>query len=287
MKKLLILAACTGLLFTSCVSKKQYAELEAKQKKTQDLLNTATVKLNSCLTDKAAALTRVQSLEERLADLRKTNQDLIQSSKELTMLTQQGATNLEKSLESLKEKDLKISRLQDALNKKDSVTLALVTSLKKEVGLNDPDIEINVEKGVVFISLSDKVLFRSGSYELSSRANEILGKVATVINSKPDFEAMVEGHTDTVPYKSGVLLDNWDLSVKRSTAVVRKLQELGVRPSQLIAAGRGEHVPLVDNSTAENRATNRRTKILVLPKIDQFYTMIEEELETLSAVDGN
>jgi chemotaxis protein MotB len=269
------------------VSKKQYAELEAKQKKTQDLLNTATVKLNSCLTDKAAALTRVQSLEERLADLRKTNQDLIQSSKELTMLTQQGATNLEKSLESLKEKDLKISRLQDALNKKDSVTLALVTSLKKEVGLNDPDIEINVEKGVVFISLSDKVLFRSGSYELSSRANEILGKVATVINSKPDFEAMVEGHTDTVPYKSGVLLDNWDLSVKRSTAVVRKLQELGVRPSQLIAAGRGEHVPLVDNSTAENRATNRRTKILVLPKIDQFYTMIEEELETLSAVDGN
>lgn len=287
MKKLLILAACTGLLFTSCVSKKQYAELEAKQKKTQDLLNTATVKLNSCLTDKAAALTRVQSLEERLADLRKTNQDLIQSSKELTMLTQQGATNLEKSLESLKEKDLKISRLQDALNKKDSVTLALVTSLKKEVGLNDPDIEINVEKGVVFISLSDKVLFRSGSYELSSRANEILGKVATVINSKPDFEAMVEGHTDTVPYKSGVLLDNWDLSVKRSTAVVRKLQELGVRPSQLIAAGRGEHVPLVDNSTAENRATNRRTKILVLPKIDQFYTMIEEELETLSALDGN
>ncbi len=287
MKKLLILAACTGLLFTSCVSKKQYAELEAKQKKTQDLLNTATVKLNSCLTDKAAALTRVQSLEERLADLRKTNQDLIQSSKELTMLTQQGATNLEKSLESLKEKDLKISRLQDALNKKDSVTLALVTSLKKEVGLNDPDIEINVEKGVVFISLSDKVLFRSGSYELSSRANEILGKVATVINSKPDFEAMVEGHTDTVPYKSGVLLDNWDLSVKRSTAVVRKLQELGVRPSQLIAAGRGEHVPLVDNNTAENRATNRRTKILVLPKIDQFYTMIEEELETLSAVDGN
>jgi chemotaxis protein MotB len=287
MKKLLILAACTGLLFTSCVSKKQYAELEAKQKKTQDLLNTATVKLNSCLTDKAAAVARVQSLEERLADLRKTNQDLIQSSKDLTMLTQQGATNLEKSLESLKEKDLKISRLQDALNKKDSVTLALVTSLKKEVGLNDPDIEINVEKGVVFISLSDKVLFRTGSYDLSSRANEILGKVATVINSKPDFEAMVEGHTDNVPYKSGVLLDNWDLSVKRSTAVVRKLQELGVRPSQLIAAGRGEHVPLVDNNTAENRATNRRTKILVLPKIDQFYTMIEEELETLAAADGN
>ncbi len=286
MKKLLLFATCAILVLGSCVSKKEYAALQAKQKETQDLLNTATVKLNSCLTDKAAAVARVQSLEERIAELRKTNQDLIQSSKELTILTQQGATNLEKSLESLKEKDLKISRLQDALNKKDSVTLALVTSLKKEVGLNDPDIEINVEKGVVFISLSDKVLFRTGSYNLSSRANEILGKVATVINSKPDFEAMVEGHTDDVPYKSGVLLDNWDLSVKRSTAVVRKLQELGVKPEQLIAAGRGEYIPLVDNNTAENRATNRRTKILVLPKIDQFYTMIEEELETLSA-EGN
>ncbi|MEM7086769.1 MAG: OmpA family protein [Bacteroidota bacterium] len=287
MKKLLILVVSTGLLFSSCVSKKQYAELEAKQKKTQDLLNTATVKLNACEADKAAANARIASLEERIQELKKTNDDLIESSKSLTILTQQGATNLEKSLESLKEKDLKISRLQDALNKKDSVTLALVTSLKKEVGLNDPDIEINVEKGVVFISLSDKVLFRSGSYNLSSRANEILSKVATVINSKPDFEAMVEGHTDDVPYKKGVLLDNWDLSVKRSTAVVRKLQEMGVNPAQLIAAGRSHYQPLVANDTAENKSTNRRTKILVLPKIDQFYTMIEEELEVLSTEGGN
>lgn len=272
----------SGLVFTSCVSKKQYAELEAKQKKTQDLLNTATVKLNACEADKAAANATIAALEKRVADLKQDKDDLIKSSKDLTMLTKQGATNLEKSLESLKEKDLKISRLQDALNKKDSVTLALVTSLKKEVGLNDQDIQINVEKGVVFISLSDKVLFKSGSYELSNRANEILGKVATVINSKPDFEALVEGHTDNVPYRSGVLLDNWDLSAKRATAVVRKLKELGANPAQLIAAGRGEYVPLVPNTTAENKSTNRRTKIYVLPKIDQFYSMIEEELETLS-----
>ncbi len=276
----------SGLVFTSCVSKKQYAELEAKQKKTQDLLNTATVKLNACEADKAAANATIAALEKRVADLKQDKDDLIKSSKDLTMLTKQGATNLEKSLESLKEKDLKISRLQDALNKKDSVTLALVTSLKKEVGLNDQDIQINVEKGVVFISLSDKVLFKSGSYELSTRANEILGKVATVINSKPDFEALVEGHTDNVPYKSGVLLDNWDLSAKRATAVVRKLKELGANPAQLIAAGRGEYVPLVPNTTAENKSTNRRTKIYVLPKIDQFYSMIEEELETLSN-EGN
>ncbi len=283
MKKLLILAVCSSLAFTSCVSNKKYAELEAKQKNTQDLLNTATVKLNDCLTERAAASARAQALEERLADMKKTNEDLIQSSKDLTMLTSKGATNLEKSLESLREKDMKITRLQDALTKKDSVTLALVTSLKREVGMNDPDIEINVEKGVVYISLSDKVIFKSGSYQISARATEILGKVATVINGKPDFEAMVEGHTDNVPYNSGVLIDNWDLSVKRATAIVRELQKLGVAPSRLVAAGRADYVPLVPNTTAENRATNRRTRILVLPKIDQFYDMIEKEMKNLEA----
>jgi len=281
MKKLLILAVCSSLAFTSCVSKKKYAELEAKQQTTQDLLNTCTVKLNDCLTERATATARAKELEGRLADLRKTNEDLIQSSKDLTMLTSKGATNLEKSLESLKEKDLKITRLQDALSKKDSVTLALVTSLKREVGMNDPDIEVNVIKGVVYISLSDKVLFKTGSYEISGRAKEILGKVAKVIEGKPDFEAMVEGHTDNVPYRSGVLLDNWDLSVKRATAIVRALQDLGISPTRLVASGRGEYDPLVPNTTAENRATNRRTRIMVIPKIDQFYDMIEKEMKNL------
>ncbi|MAL59187.1 MAG: hypothetical protein CMC14_03990 [Flavobacteriaceae bacterium] len=286
MKKIAIFILSAGIMMSSCVPKKKYVELEAKQNKTQNLLNSTTVKLNACEADKAAANATIAALEKRVIDLKQDKEDLIKSSKDLTILTQQGATNLEKSLESLKEKDLKINRLQDALNKKDSVTLALVTSLKKEVGLNDEDIQINVEKGVVFISLSDKVLFKSGSYELSARANEILGKVATVINSKPDFEALVEGHTDNVPYKNGLLLDNWDLSAKRATAVVRKLMELGANPIQLIAAGRGEYVPLVPNDTAENKSINRRTKIYVLPKIDQFYTMIEKELKTLSE-EGN
>ena len=286
MKKLLILAISSSLLLSSCISKKKYTDLESQYKNTKDLLNTATVKLNSCLTDKAAAEAREQSLKDRLRDMKQTNQDLIQSSKDLTMLTSKGATNLEKSLESLKEKDLKISRLQDALTKKDSVTLALVTSLKKEVGLDDEDIEINVEKGVVFISLSDKMLFTSGSYKITTRAREILGKVAVVINGKPDFEALVEGHTDNVPYSKGVLIDNWDLSAKRSTAIVRELVGLGANPAQLIAAGRSEFVPLVDNTTAENRSTNRRTKIYILPKIDQFYDMIESEMKNLETEGG-
>jgi chemotaxis protein MotB len=275
------------MVFTSCVSKKKYTELQAQYQETKDLLNTCTVKLNDCERERSVSTTRVKDLEDRLADLRQTNTDLIQSSRELTMLTSKGATNLEKSLESLREKDLKISRLQDALNKKDSVTLALVTSLKKEIGINDPDIEVNVEKGVVYISLSDKVLFQTGKYELIGRADEILGKVATVINSKPNFEAMVEGHTDNVPYRgTGIIQDNWDLSVKRATSVVRALNKLGVSADRLVAAGRGEFDPLVPNTTPENRAKNRRTRILILPKIDQFYEMIEKEMKELSA-QGN
>ncbi|MDA9552239.1 OmpA family protein [Flavobacteriaceae bacterium] len=286
MKKVLLFGFSIMFILSSCVSQKQYSELEAKQKETQDLLNSATVKLNSCLSDAAAANALSNALKDQLADLRKTNDNLIQSNKDLTMLSSKGAGNVEKTLESLKEKDLKISRLQDAVTKKDSVMLALVTSLKKEVGINDPDIEVNVEKGVVFISIADKLLFKSGSYNVTSRAKEVLAKVAKVVKSKPDFEAMVEGHTDSKSYQKGVLLDNWDLSVKRSTSIIRVLQTLGVNPAQLIAAGRSEFVPLVDNDTSENRAKNRRTRIIVLPKIDQFYDMIEQEMKNL-AQGGN
>ncbi|WP_375234946.1 OmpA family protein [Winogradskyella sp.] len=283
MKKTILLSICTMLVLTACVSKKDYLALQEKQKETQDLLNTATVKLNACLSDQAAANARLEGLKEQLADMRRSNEALIKSSQDLTELTSKGAQNLEKSLESLKERDLKITRLQDALTRKDSVTLAIVTSLKKEVGINDPDIEVNVEKGVVFISIADKLLFKSGSYNVTDRANEVLGKVAKVINSKPNFEAMVESHTDNVSFSKPPLLDNWDLSVKRATSVVRVLESLGVNSQQLIAAGRSSYVPLVENDTAENRAKNRRTRIVVLPKIDQFYEMIEEEMKNLSA----
>lgn len=276
MKRIILALSIVGMLSTSCGTKKKLAECEAKNKEIQDLLNTATVKLNSCLSDK-------ETLASQIEYLKKNNSDLINNMGNMTTLSTKGAQNIEKALESMKEKDLKITRLQDALTKKDSVTLALVSSLKKEVGITDPDIQVNVEKGVVFISIADKLLFKSGSYVVSDRAKEVLGKVAKVVNSKPDFECMVEGHTDNVPYKSnGVLLDNWDLSVKRSTSIVRVLTELGVAPKQLIAAGRADYVPLVDNNTSENRAINRRTRIVVLPKIDQFYDMIEKEMKNLT-----
>jgi chemotaxis protein MotB len=274
MRKVIFALSLAALTLTSCGTKKKIAALEAQNKECQDLLNSTTVKLNLCLSEKDA-------LSKQNDYLKQNNSDLINSGKEMTVLTTKGAQNLEKSLESLKEKDLKISRLQDALTKKDSVTLALVTSLKSSVGISDPDIEINVEKGVVFISIADKLLFKSGSYVVSDRAKEVLAKVAKVINSRPTFECMVEGHTDNVPFTgNAVLLDNWDLSVKRSTAIIRVLtKDLGVKPSQLIAAGRSEFIPLVDNNSTDNRSKNRRTRIVVLPKIDEFYEMIEKEMK--------
>jgi chemotaxis protein MotB len=275
MKKVLIALSIVGFLATtSCGTKKKIADLEAKNKECQDLLNSTTVKLNLCLSEK-------ESMSSQIDFLKKNNSDLINNAGNLTTLSAQGAANIEKALETIKEKDLKITRMQDALTKKDSVTLALVTSLKSSVGISDPDIEVNVEKGVVFISIADKLLFKSGSYMVSDKAKEVLAKVAKVVNDKPTFECMVEGHTDNVPFTgNAVLLDNWDLSVKRSTAIIRVLtKELKVNPAQLIAAGRADYIPLVENNTADNRAKNRRTRIVVLPKIDEFYDMIEKEMK--------
>ena len=274
MKKIVLALSLVALLTTSCVSKKKFVALEAKNKEIQDLLNSCTVKLNMCITEKEAFASQIEFLK-------KNNDNLIQNMDNMTTLSTKGAQNIEKALENIKEKDLKITRMQDALTKKDSMTLALVTSIKSSVGMADPDIEVNVEKGVVFISIADKLLFKSGSYLVSDRAKEVLAKVAKIINDKPTFECMVEGHTDNVPFiGNNILLDNWDLSSKRSTAIVRVLtNELKVNPKQLIAAGRGEFIPLVENNSVSNRAINRRTRIVILPKIDEFYEMIEKEMK--------
>lgn len=281
MKKTVFLMTLCGTLLASCVSSKKFSELEALQKSTNDLLNAATVKLNTCDEEKATALANVASLEEQINFLKSNNQDLISNLGNLTTLSQKGAENLEKSLESLKEKDTRIKSLRDAVTRKDSVTLALVTSLKGVLGnIADEDIEINVEKGVVYVSISDKLLFRSGSFSVNNAAKEVLGKVAKVINDKPELEFMVEGHTDNVPIKVEGTLDNWDLSVRRATAIVRILQkDFGVAPERMTAAGRGEYIPVADNDSSAGRAKNRRTRIVVLPKLDQFYDLINQGME--------
>jgi chemotaxis protein MotB len=274
MKKIMLLTATAALLLSSCVSQKKYAELETLQQETKDQLNTATVKLNSCLDEK-------DRLGEQIKTLNDQNSGLMNNVGNIATLSTQQASTLEKSLESIKEKDMKINRMQDAITKKDSVTLALVTSLKGVLGnMNDEDISINVEKGVVYVSISDKLLFESGKYNVTSRAKEVLGKVAMVVKNKPEIEFMVEGHTDDQAMKGGVIEDNWDLSVKRATSVVRILQnEFGVPPERMTAAGRSYYIPVASNDTAEGRSKNRRTRIVILHKLDQFYNLIEEGMK--------
>lgn len=273
MKKF-VLILLGGLALTSCVSNKKFRALQDQLKSTEDLLNTATVKLNSCLKDR-------ELLQSNNELLRKNNDGLLTNLGNMTMLSQKGADNLERSLESIKEKDLTIKNLRDAVTRRDSINLALVQSLKGVLGnLDDEDITVQVDKGVVYVSISDKMLFSSGSYNVTPRAREVLGKVAKVVNNKPDFEFMVEGHTDNVPIKNTCIKNNWDLSVLRATAVVNILQnDFGVSPSRMTAAGRGEYVPVTSNSTPEGRAINRRTRIVVLPKLDQFYNMIEQGMK--------
>ena len=273
MKKM-VLFLLGGLVMTSCVSNKKFRAVQEQLKTTEDLLNTATIKLNSCLKDKEL----LQSKNEMLA---KNNEGLMTNLGNMTILTQKGADNLERSLESLKEKDLTIKNLRDAVTRRDSINLALVQSLKGVLGnLDDEDITVQVDKGVVYVSISDKMLFSSGSYNVTPRAREVLGKVAKVVNNKPDFEFMVEGHTDNVPIKNTCIKDNWDLSVLRATAVVRILQnDFGVIASHMTAAGRGGYVPVTSNASADGRALNRRTRIVVLPKLDQFYNMIEQGMK--------
>ncbi len=180
-------------------------------------------------------------------------------------------------MENLGMKDMYIQDLQTQMARKDSLNMALVMNIKGAIGnLDDKDINVKVDKGVVFIDISDKLLFKSGSWDITDRANEVLGKVATVLKNQPDIEFMVEGHTDNVPFAKGILLDNWDLSAKRATAVVRVLQKkYGLDPRKMSAAGRAEYLPLVANDTPEGKATNRRTRIVILPQLDQFFKLLE------------
>ncbi|HQW87042.1 MAG TPA: OmpA family protein [Flavobacteriales bacterium] len=289
----LFIAALGALLLgsTGCVSKKKYTALTLSNETLKNKLDECNRGFDGCRSEKAVLEARVAELQnkndhlkDQVAQLNNTNAALLNNVGQMATLSQKEAANLEKSLEQIREQDLRIRTLQDALTKKDSVTLALVVSLKSSLGnLNDTDVVVNVEKSVVFIELSDKMMFRTGSTELSARAREVLGKVATVLNDKPDQEVLVEGHTDNVPISRECFKDNWDLSVSRAVTITRVLQnEFKVDPARITAAGRSEYLPLVGNDTPDGRSRNRRIRIVILPRMDQFFGMIEDGLKKAS-----
>ena len=274
MKKVFVFAAAAALTLSSCVSKQKYVELEEMQKATSDKLSNTKMEL-------AAATAEKNAQAAELASLRATSSDLMKQVGDLTRMSATNAENMEKTLESINEKEVTITNLQDAMNHKDSVTLALVTSLKGALGdMNDEDVQISVEKGVVYVNLFDKLMFRPGSAYVSKDAKTVLGKVAKIMAAKPMLEILVEGHTDTDPIATDCIKDNWELSARRATNIVRVLQnDFEIAPERMSAAGRGEYVPVASNDTREGRAANRRTRIVVLPKLDEFNKMIEEGLK--------
>ena len=268
------------ILLSSCVSNKKHTELDTKYESLTDLYNKNLSTLTQTQRELDAAQNKLQLTEQNMEYFKSQNSDLVKNIGDMTTLSKKGAENLEKSLVQINEKDLRITKLSEANTRKDSVTIALVTSIKGAIGdLHDKDIQVSVEKGVVFVNISDKFLFRSGSYNLNSKAKDVIAKVAKILVDKPNFEVLIEGHTDNISYRKGELVDNWDLSVKRSTALVRMLQDdFNIAPERLMAAGRGEFVPVSSNESKEGRAANRRTRVVILPSITQFYGMIEDEL---------
>ena len=279
------------ITMSSCASKKQLAEtnlkmdaLRKEQGMVEEELAETSRKYQDCEGERTQLQTELSLRKEQLADLRaqvdKLNTQLTTQMTQvgdLTVLSQSANENIKSTLEQLEDRDAYVRYLQLAKTKTDSINLALAVNLKSVLrdGIADDDVEVKVDKTVVMINLSDKMLFQSGSSVINPRADEILAKIATILKSRPGFEVMVEGYTDDVPIATDCLVDNWDLSVKRSTAVVRKLQQNhGIDPNRLIAAGRGEYNALASNKTSEGRATNRRTRIIILPKLGEFYDLL-------------
>ncbi|MDG1804159.1 OmpA family protein [Flavicella sp.] len=280
MKKLIALSTICVLLLSSCVSKKKYTDLQNANNDTNQELATAKTDLNASSSELEKEQAKNAALEDKIDYLLKGNEKTLEFVDNLTVISKSASENVKETLEQLGKKDEYIKHIQNANSKRDSINLAVAFNLKKVLddGLNDEDIQVNIEKTVVYISINDKLLFNSGSYTVSNRAKKVLQKVADVINERPEMDVMVEGHTDSRTINTEVLEDNWDLSVKRATSVVRTLQKnYKVAPERLIAAGRSSYAPLVENNSAANRSKNRRTKIIIQPKLDQFLELLEEK----------
>ena len=290
----LVLVSLALFSLSACVSSKKFKSSQQEYAKLQDRYKTLESENNICgeekgilvrqketlEREKALLTARIKELQEQIAYLKDNNNQALKQLESLSVISTQQAESIKKSMDNLGIKDAYIQNIQRQMSYKDSLNMALVINLKGAIGnLEDDDINIKVDKGVVYVDISDKLLFKTGSYEITDRANEVLGKVAMVLKNQPDLEFMVEGHTDGVPFNgSGIISDNWDLSAMRATTVVRLLQKKhGLDPARMVAAGRGEYRPVADNATKEGRAANRRTRIVVLPQLDQFFKLLEKQ----------
>jgi len=285
MTKKIITIVVLAALLSSCVSKKKYVELEQDLSETKGELQKTTVEKEELEAKFAKIEKRVEVYNSKINSLQEKNDaQLVLVEDNLTVLSKNTRDNMKATLAKIPAEEL-----AGAKTLKDSMNIAISYNLKKSINTTDleenGDIKVNIDQTVVMISVADSLLFKSGSYKVSSKAYDLLQKLAGVINSEASMDVMIEGHTDSKTIHTAGIEDNWDLSVKRSTAIARLLQnKYEVDPSRLIPAGRSSYVPLTDNDTKENRARNRRTNIIIMPNLNKFFALLAAEEEEVALV---
>ncbi len=288
MKKTIILLGVSALVLSSCVSKKKYVALEKQYQDTKGSLQKTTIEKQQLEAKFAKIEQRVESYNEKISSLKNYNSNLKEENNVKLDMVGNTAVISNSMKEKMRATLTKVdpAELANAKTLKDSMNVAVAYSLKKSINTseleNSEDIDINIDKTVVMISVADNLLFNTASYRVKRKAHKLIQQLANVINSEPSMDVMIEGHTDSRSINNGVLQDNWDLSVKRATSIVRLLdKKYNVDSNRLIAAGRGSSMPLVENNTASNRARNRRTRIVILPNLDKFFGLMAQE-ETIA-----
>ena len=294
-----IMMVLAAMMMTGCVSKKRLTECEGNNEKLLNELSTLQKRIEQLQSEKQDQLmqlteskTNGKSLEQRLkeaqAQLAEKQATLKEMQKTLDQSIMQGGKNISKLVDEINASNKYIKQLVEAKSKSDSLNVALTNKLTRSLSREElKDVDVKVLKGVVYISLNDNMLYKSGSYEISPAAAATLSKIAKIITDYKDYEVLVEGNTDNVPIRQTNISNNWDLSALRASSVVQELQnKYGVNPSRLTAGGRGEYNPVADNETPEGRSQNRRTQIIITPQLDQFLDLIdaapEAEEETVA-----
>ncbi len=278
---ILIAAGAAALLMASCVSKKEYAALQSNYENLQKDYFTSQTSLAECNANSRSLQSMLDQQKQANLELKAGYQDIKNSLDQSLQSSAQGNVNIAKLVDEINASNKYIKQLVDAKSKSDSLNMVLTNNLTRSLSREEmKDIDIKVLKGVVYVSLADNMLFKSGSYEISDRAMETLGKIAKIIKDYSDYDVLVEGNTDNVPISKTNIRNNWDLSALRASSVVQVLQnKFGINPSRLTAGGRGEFNPLTDNDTETGKARNRRTEIIITPKLDEFLDLIDQHPE--------
>lgn len=276
-----VIGVVAALSFTGCVSSKKYAQLENRYEALNKDYNQSQFDLTECNANGRNLQSRLDDARTQNEELKRAYADLKSSLDQSIQQSKQGSINISKLVDEINASNQYIKQLVDAKSKSDSLNMVLTNNLTRSLTRDElREVDVKVLKGVVYISLADNMLFRSGSYEINSRAMETLSKIAKIIKDYGDYDVLVEGNTDDVPISQKNIRNNWDLSALRASSVVQVLQnDFGVNPKRLTAGGRGEYNPIADNETELGRQRNRRTEIIVTPKLDQFMDLIDKAPE--------